>query len=329
MTSPPSATDFARPRVVLSECLELSACRYNGQRIPADIVNQLAPHVDLVPVCPEVRIGLGVPRDPIRLVALEGDRTGLAQPSTGRDLSVLMDDWAAEWLDGVGEVDGFLLKSRSPSCGPDDVKVYAGIEDGQAPIRKEPGRFAAAVRERFPAFPIEDEGRLTNFRIREHFLTSIFALAAFRAARTRGRVADLVDFHARHKFVLLVNSEPTMRELGRLVANAADFPADEIWARYEQGFREALDGLPARRTHLNILQHGAGYVSDSLSPDERRHFGDVLEAYGEGRLPLGAPVSILQSWIVRFEVEYLANQAYFRPFPRELMDLRDSGRGRP
>ncbi|HSM35118.1 MAG TPA: DUF523 and DUF1722 domain-containing protein [Longimicrobiales bacterium] len=319
---------FPRPRLVLSECLELSACRYNGQRIPADIVNQLAPHVDLVPVCPEVRIGLGVPRDPIRLVALEAGRTGLAQPSTGRDLSALMDDWSAEWLAGVGDVDGFLLKSRSPSCGPDDVKVYAGVEEGHASLRKEPGRFAAAVRERFPAYPMEDEGRLTNLRIREQFLTRIFALAAFRAARERGRVADLVAFHASHKFVLLVNSEPSMRELGRLVAGAADLPPEEAWHLYGEGFRAALDGLPARRTHLNVLQHAAGYVTESLSADERAHFGGMLEVYGQGKLPLSAPVSLLQSWIARFQVDYLANQAYFRPFPPELMDLRDSGRGR-
>ena len=326
---PHRTPDFPRPRVVLSECLELSACRYNGQRVPADIVNQLAPFVDLVPICPEVRIGLGIPRDPIRMYALSEDRTGLTQPSTGRDLSDLMDTWAHGWLDGLGDdIDGFLLKSRSPSCGPDDVKVYAGAEEGQAPLRKEPGRFAAAVRERYPAFPIEDEGRLTNQRIREHFLTRIFALASLRAARARGRVADLVDFHARHKFVLLVNSEPTMRELGRLVAGAARGSLEEDWLAYSVGFREALDGLPARRTHLNVLQHAAGYVSDEISADERSHFGDLLEAYGEGRLPLSAPVVLLQSWIARFDVQYLANQAYFRPFPRELMDLRDSGRGR-
>ncbi len=317
-----------RPRVVLSECLELSACRYNGQRIPADIVNQLAPFVDLLPVCPEVRIGLGIPRDPIRLVALEHGRTGLAQPTTGRDLSALMDDWAVAWLAAVGEVDGFLLKSRSPSCGPDDVKVYAGIDESQAPLRKEPGRFAVAVRERFPAYPLEDEGRLTNQRIREHFLTRIFALAAFRAARDRGRVSDLVEFHARYKFVLLVNSEPALRELGRLVARAADLPPDEAWKRYGDGFREALDGLPARRTHLNVLQHAVGYVADSLTPAERGHFRELLDAYGEGRLPLSAPVALLQSWIARFDVDYLGSQAYFRPFPRELMDLRDSGRAR-
>ena len=284
---------FPRPRVVLSECLELSACRYNGQRIPADIVNQLAPFVDLVPICPEVRIGLGIPRDPIRLVALESGRTGLAQPSTGRDLSALMDEWSAAWLDSAGELDGFLMKSRSPSCGPDGVKVYAGADESRAPVREEPGRFAAAIRERFPDYPVEDEGRLADLRVRERFLTRIFAFADFRAARGRGSVADLAAFHARYKLLLLVHSEPSMRALGRLVAGASGLPAGEAWTNYGPLFREALARLPGRRTHLNVLQHAAGYVTDSPSPED-----------------------------------YLAGQAYFRPFPSELMDPRDSGRGR-
>lgn len=316
---------YARPTVVVSRCLELVACRYNGQSIRAPLVLALQPFVDLKPVCPEVEIGLGVPRDPIRLVELKGMRR-LVQPTTGRDVTGEMERFSGDYLASVGEVDGFLLKSRSPSCGIKDTKVYGGVE-AKTPAGKGAGVFGGAVLERFPHAAIEDEGRLTNLRLRHHFLTRVFARAVFRRVKTAASMAELVRFHTDHKFMLLAYHQSQLRALGKIVANPDKRPIGEVLAAYEDGFGRAL-AHPARRTsHINVLMHGMGYVSDGLSDGEKAFFLDLLGEYRKDRVPLTSPLAIAQSWIVRFDQAYLATQRYFDPYPRELSDLRDSGSG--
>ena len=216
-------SSFPRPRLVLSKCLELEACRYNGVSIRAPLVRRMEPFVELLAVCPEVEVGLGVPRDPVRLVrndrgkAPEAAPYLMVQPSTGRNLTAAMTSFSTTFLDAVEPVDGFLLKSRSPSCGIKDTKIYTdpATEKGQAmPVEKGSGLFAAAVLERFGDRAIEDEGRLTNFRIRHHFLTKLFTLARLRAVAASGRMKELVGFHARHKLLLMAYHQTAMRAHG-------------------------------------------------------------------------------------------------------------------
>lgn len=311
-----------RPRLVLSRCLELAACRYDGSTIRARFVRLLAPHVDLVPVCPEVEIGLGVPRAPVRLVHVGGE-PHLQQPATGRDVTDDMRAFAAGFLDTLGEVDGFLLKSRSPSCGMKDVKVYPGTQ-GAAPAGKGVGLFAAAVLERHPDVAVEDEGRLTNFRLRHHFLTRLFASAALREV---GTMAELVAFQASAKLLLMAHHEAGMRALGRIVANADQHPFPAVVTAYRARFAQAL-AHPARPgPMINALQHAQGFAADALSASEKAHFASLLEEYQRKRIPLSAPLAVLQGWIARLGLDYLARQRLFDPYPRELMTLADSGAG--
>jgi uncharacterized protein YbgA (DUF1722 family)/uncharacterized protein YbbK (DUF523 family) len=303
----------------------LEACRYNGQLVRAPAVLKLIPFVDLRPICPEVEIGLGVPRDPIRLVSLQGtDR--LVQPTTSRDVTEDMRQFSDTFLGALGDVDGFVLKSRSPSCGIKDTKIYSG-DGGNQPSARGPGMFGGAVLDRFPSAAIEDEGRLTNFRIRHHFLTKLFANAALRDVRDGGRFADLVQFHAEQKLTLMAHHQERMRQLGRIVANPKRRPFADVIAEYRETFAAAL-ARPARSpSNINVLQHALGFFSDSLSAGEKRHFLDLLNEYRIGRAPVSAPLALLQSWIARFDEPYLRQQRYFEPYPRDLMDLRDSGRG--
>jgi uncharacterized protein YbgA (DUF1722 family)/uncharacterized protein YbbK (DUF523 family) len=313
-----------RPVIVLSKCLELEACRYNGQKIRAPFVLQLMPHVETNPVCPEVEIGLGIPRDPIRLVTLGGSQR-LVQPTTERDLTEAMGSFSDDYLGALENVDGFILKSRSPSCGIKDTKVYSG-DGGTQPSARGPGMFGGAVLERFPRAAVEDEGRLTNFRIRHHFLTKLFALASLRAVRDSGSMASLIQFHAEYKFVLMANHQTELRALGRIVANPDKRAFGEVLADYEEHLTHAL-ARPARsKSDINVLMHALGYFSDGLRGNEKQHFLSLLDDYRAGRSTLAAPLAILQSWIVRFDEEYLAQQRYLEPYPPELMDLRDSGR---
>ena len=318
--------EHPKPRIIFSRCLGFEACRYNANIIREAAVEHLVPFVDAETVCPEVEIGLGVPRDPIRLIGKQ-DSVRLVQPETGQDVTARMRAFCDEWLQAIDAADGFVLKYGSPSCGPREVKLYANEKRGAAST-KTSGMFGGAVAEWFPRTIIEDEGRLKNFDVRQHFLTRIFASARFRNARNAGAMRDLVRFHAQHKLLLMTYSQSKMRELGRLVANPEKRPVGEIFEAYELGLHEALEKAPRRTSAINVLMHALGYVSDQLKPAEKAFLLDALGQYRNRHVPLSVPTSLIRSWIIRFEVEYLADQIYFEPYPRELVEVLDSGKGR-
>lgn len=308
---------FPRPVLIVSRCLGFDPVRYNGQVIRDDFVRRLTEVCDPVVVCPEVEIGLGVPRPPIRLVREREGALALVQPDTGRDVTADMRDFAGRFLGGLASADGFLLKSRSPSCGVRDVKVYP-FEDASAPVAKGSGLFGAAVLERFPGAAIEDEGRLHDGALRERFLTLLFALARLRGVEASGEPSALVELHARYKYVLLAHEDRGLRELGRMVASVGDAPWREVVARYRERFARAL-ARPARvGGHVNALQHMFGPVSEGLSPRERAFFVSHLEDLRAGRLPLAAALALLRGWALRFDNGYLERQAYLEPYPRVL-----------
>jgi len=317
------------PRVVFSRCLGFEACRYNGHIIREPVVEHLKPFVEAVTVCPEVEIGLGIPRQPIRLVGTETDRR-LVQPETGLDVTEAMQRYVDRILDDLADEppDGFVLKYGSPSCGPREVKVYASDKRGSAFV-KSAGAFGGPVAARFPRCAIEDEGRLKSFDIRQHYLTRLFTLARFRVALDRGRMRDIVAFHAAHKLLLMAYHQTQMRALGRIVANVDKRTSHDVFEAYAEGLDAALARAPRRTSAINVLMHAFGYVSDSLTRGEKAFFLDALEQYRDRRVPLSVPTGILRSWIIRFDVDYLANQVAFEPFPAELVEVLDSGKGRP
>lgn len=317
---------FVQPRVIVSKCLGFAHCRYNGQTIPDAFVQSLQPHVTFLPVCPEVELGLGVPRDPVRVVFVE-EELRLMQPATGTDLTDRMRAFADAFLGSVADVDGFILKSRSPSCGFKDVKVYPGTGKVGS-VARSAGFFGGAVMERFSHLAVEDEGRLKNFRLREHFLTKLFTLADFRAVKAAGAMRELVRFHSENKFLLMAYSQKNLRVLGRIVANPEKRPMDEVLTDYERHLWDALVRAPRRNSGINVLMHALGYFSKSLSSREKAFFLDALERYRVGKIPLSAPIGIMNSWIVRFEEPYLMQQAFFEPYPEELVEITDSGKGR-
>lgn len=316
---------MARPRLVVSKCLGFEACRYDGSIIPNPVVDALREFADFIPVCPEVEIGLGVPRPSLRLVQQAG-AVRLLQPATGRDLTEEMETFSRRFLESLPPVDGFILKGRSPSCGIKDAKVYAGTEKSPV-VTHRSGVFGGLVRVFFPTLPVEDDGRLTNREIREHFYTAIFALAALREVGASGRMGDLVRFHTRYKFLLMALSQKHLKRLGLIVANLEHRPFEEVIAQYTLWFQAALARPPRRPSVFNVLMHAFGYFSDRLSKGEKTHFLDLLDAYRKRIVPLSTPVSLLRSWIVRFEEPYLADQAFFQPFPEALISPADTGRG--
>ncbi|MFL7790630.1 MAG: YbgA family protein [Anaerolineae bacterium] len=316
--------DFIKPTIVVSKCLGFEHCRYNGEIIAAPLVQKMVPHADFVVVCPEVESGLSVPREFLRLVAVDGEPR-LLQPQTGHDHTAQMRSFAASFLDGLVDVDGFILKNRSPSCGLNDVKMYASTKKGAAATKGQ-GMFGGAVMERFPNLAVEDEGRLNNFRIREHFLTRIYALATFRAVKASGVMSALVQFQAENKLLLMAYHQTEMRAMGRVVANPDKRPFEQVIAEYESHLYTALTRPPRCTSHINVLMHALGYFSDGLSGQEKAFFLDTLQKYRDGLVPVSTNRGLIQSWIARFGQEYLAQQTYFEPYPEALLELTDSGK---
>jgi uncharacterized protein YbgA (DUF1722 family) len=263
----------------------------------------------------------------VRLVGTEGGEPRLLQPATGGDHTEAMREFCDRFLEEVGEVDGFLLKGRSPSCGPVDVKIYTSTKPGASTSRGA-GMFGGAVLERFSRAAVEHEGRARNFILREHFLTKLFCRARFRQARDRGGLAALTDFHAAHKLLFMAYDQAALRELGRIAANPEQRPAEEVIAAYGRRLDRALAGAASRGSHANVLLHAMGYFKDRLSPAEKAHFLELLERYRQDKAPLSAPLAVVQGWIARWGQDYLAGQAYLRPYPLDLLELSDSGKGR-
>ncbi len=317
---------FARPRVVVSRCLGFAPCRWNGEQVHEQFVDQLGGWVDWRPVCPEMEIGLGVPRDPVRLVEA-GGRVRLVQPATGRDCTREMTDFAQGYLESLGPVDGFLLKNRSPSCGPLDTKIYSSPKPG-ASARRGAGLFGGAVTERFPHLAVEHEGRLHNFILRERWLTRLFTLAEFRRVTDAGRMGPLVAFHARHKLLLMAYNQRRLRLMGPIVANPEKLPPGQVLASYAGQLGLALARSPSAGAVVNVLMHAAGYFKKQLNAREKELFAQSLELYRAKKEPLSVAQALLRAWIARFGSDYLAGQSFFAPYPPELVEISDSGKGR-
>lgn len=315
-----------KPVIVVSKCLGFDSCRYNGVMIQDDFVSSLKPHVEFIAICPEVEIGLGVPRDPIRIVR-QGDMKTLVQPATGKDLTRRMQGFTDNFLDSLSYVDGFVLKFKSPSCGIGNVKIFPNV-DAQSPIEKGMGFFGEAVMTRFGLMAVEDEGRLKNFRIRDHFLIKLYSSARFREMRRNFSMKSLIDFHSRNKLLFMAYSQSKANLLGKITANHERRSFEEVLQLYFETMMDLL-ARPARISSIiNTLEHAFGGVSRQLSSKEKKFFLESTQNFRERKIPLSVPLNLLRSWALRFETEYLLTQTFIEPYPLVLMDISDSGKGR-
>jgi len=323
-------------RIGISSCLLGQKVRYDGGHTrDAFLVDTFGRYVEWVPVCPELEMGLGVPREPIRLVADGGrahDRrrtpdaglrttrpVRLVGVRSGADHTAAMAKYAKRRLDTLDALDlrGYIFKKDSPSCGLMRVKVW---NRRGMPAKTGRGLFAAALVERFPRLPSEEEGRLSNPRLRENFVERVFAYARLKALFSgRWTVGQLVAFHAAHKLLLLAHSPDGYRRLGRLVAGASSADRRQLRDSYEAGLMDALAVLATRGRHANVLQHMAGYLHDGLDPASREELHLTIADYRAGRLPLVVPITLVRHHVRRLDIKYLASQVYLEPHPKELM----------
>jgi uncharacterized protein YbgA (DUF1722 family) len=231
-----------------------------------------------------------------------------------------MEHFSESFLNSLGAADGFVLKSGSPTSGFKNVKVYPTTARS-ASIGRSPGFFGRAVLEKYPNSAIEDERRLLNLRIREHFLTKLFTLASFRESVKSGRIKGLVKFHSDNKYLLTAYSQKELQFLGKITANQEHKPFAEIAADYAVHLNYALARTPSAGANINVMLKIMGYFSSQLSKEEKTFFLDSIEGYRAGRLPLSANLSILRAWIVRFKQAYLSAQTILEPYPEKLTEL--------
>lgn len=309
---------YPTPRIVVSRCIEFDFCRYNAAIIRSNVVSELKPFIEFIPICPEVEIGLGIPRDPIRIVQDKNNNHHLIQPNTERDLTEPMTTFARSFLDKLHNIDGFLLKNSSPSCGIKVVKRY-GTGKPAAPLGRGPGFFGNAVILRFPFLAIEDEKRLNNPTIREHFLRKIYTFAAFRTVKQKPHMNALVQFHTKNKLLLMAYHQQKLRELGRIVANQNHKPLLEVIQDYENTLYLSFARSPRCTSNINVLMHAFGYVKGNISSEEKQFFFKAVEQYRNGKISLASVLTLLKSWIIRFNEPFLSQQTFFSPYPDALI----------
>jgi uncharacterized protein YbgA (DUF1722 family)/uncharacterized protein YbbK (DUF523 family) len=305
-------------KIGISSCLLGNRVRYDGgHRHDRFITDTLGNYFEFVPVCPEAECGLGVPREPMHLFGDPG-KPRLVTRETGRDLTEKMVNWSRKRVRELEEEDlhGFIFKSRSPSSGMERVKV---VGPAKKVTRKGVGMFAREFMRHFPLLPVEEDGRLHDIRLRENFIERIFAYNHWRSLvagqKTRG---VLVAFHTAHKLQILSHSETHYRAMGRLVAHAREKPIEKLYEDYEKLLAAAFRLKTTVKKNINVLLHILGYFKKQLSTDEKREMLEVVEQYRNGHVPLIVPVTLVNHYVRKYEVQYLAEQYYLHPHPLDL-----------
>ncbi len=305
-------------RIGISKCLLGEQVRFDGgHKLDRFITNTLGQYFEWVPVCPEVELGLGTPRETLRLVQLD-EGIGLAMPKSGRNWTKEMNEYAKARVRELAAEDlsGYILKSDSPSCGMARVRVYA---PSGMPTRNGVGLFARELLQHCPDLPIEEEGRLSDPRLRENWIERVFAYRRLRLLwDSKWSINDLIQFHTAHKLVLLAHSPRAFQELGRLVAGSKRLSRLRLHQRYQSEFMAALRILATRGRHANVLQHMAGYFKKQIDDDSRLELHEHVEDYRKAYLPLIVPVTLIKHYVRRFAIGYLQGQIYLNPHPKEL-----------
>ena len=305
-------------RLGVSACLLGEHVRFDGghKRDPF-LTESLGRFVEWVPVCPEEEAGFGTPREAMRLVRAADSEVRLRTVRSQRDLTseLRAHSVARACALAAADLDGFVLKKDSPSCGLTRVKVY---DPNGVATRSGRGLFADALCTRLPLLPVEEEGRLHDPAIREHFIERVFAYRRLRGVLVRGvHVSELVRFHTRHKLQLLAHSPTMYAELGRMVARGRDAAA--LASEYGNRFMAALAVPTTRGRHSNVLQHMAGYLRELLSREARNDVANAISEYQNALVPLVTPLRVIAHYTTVHQVRYLAEQVYLDPYPKELM----------
>jgi len=289
----------------ISTCLLGENVRYDGgHKLDRFLKDTLGQYVEYVPVCPEVECGLPIPREAMHL---EGDTDSprLVTIRTKQDMTDRMVQWARNRVSEleIEDLCGFIFKSDSPSSGMERIKVYN--EKGM-PVKKGVGIYARIFMDHFPLLPVEEEGRLHDPNLRENFIERIFTLKRWREALVKKESRGIVvNFHTKHKLLILSHSPKHYQTMGKLVAKAKDLALNELYRQYQAMLMEALQLKTTPKKNSNVLQHLMGYFKEQLSADEKKELQEVIDHYRQEYIPLIVPITLIQHYVRKYDEPYL------------------------
>lgn len=307
------------PRIGISACLLGQRVRYDGgDKRDSFLTETFGRYVEWVPVCPELEVGMGVPREPVRLEGLSSSPRMIAERS-GKDWTEAMNRFAAKRVRDLGALglSGYVLKKNSPSCGMERVRVYGKTG---VPTRQGRGLFAAALMRGQSMLPIEEEGRLNDPKLRENFIERVFAFHRWQQLmKAHKSIRALIAFHTSHKLLILAHSVSHYQRLGRMAAQAQRTPIGKAYEIYGRIFMEALAVHATAKKHCNVLEHMVGYFSRQLSAEERKELVELITDFRRELIPLIVPLTLIRHYVKKYGVIYLQEQTYLEPSPKELM----------
>ncbi|MHC8405884.1 YbgA family protein [Pseudomonas sp. TMB3-21] len=308
----------AKPKIAISACLMGAEVRFNGGHKESRLCSRtLTEYFDFVPVCPEVAIGLGIPREPIRLVGNPDHPHAIGSVHADIDVTQSLAAYGQKMAAELDDICGYIFMQKSPSCGLERVKVYhtngAPVDGGGR------GIYAQAFCEQHPDLPVEEDGRLNDPVLRENFLTRVFAYSAWQQVLQEGLTRHgLTQFHARYKYLLMAHSPLHYKTLGNLLGNMGHTDPQELGPRYFSELMAALKTCATRRTHTNVLQHISGYLKQAISAEDKQEMQHVIGQYRQGIVPLVVPLTLLKHHFRLHPDPYIAQQVYLQPHPENL-----------
>lgn len=310
--------DADKIQVGISACVLGQGVRFDGGHKRLGFVDRdLRQYVSFVPVCPEVAIGMGIPRPTIRQVEDDGQLLVVGSTTSDVDVTDDLNQFSQTQAQSLNGLSGFVVCAKSPSCGMERVKVYH--PKGHTLRHDSVGVFTKALMEQHPLLPVEENGRLCDPVLRENFVTRVFAYQAWQQLIASGLTADkLVKFHSRYKFLVMANHQVSYRTLGQLISDLRSSTLEDVADEYITGLMFALKQRAGRKGHTNALMHLQGYFKRFIGTNERQALADVIDKYRQGLLPLMAPMTLIQHLLIKFPNDYLSKQVYIKPHPEKL-----------
>ncbi len=306
-------------RVGISSCLLGRRVRFDaGHKQDRYITNILAHYFEFVPVCPEMEVGMGIPREAVHL---EGgsEAPRMIGVKSGEDWTDMMNSYSKSRVEksDLSAISGYILKKDSPSCGMERVRLHGPA--GQV-RRIASGLYASALKRHNPLLPVEEEGRLYGARLRENFIVRVFAFHRLNQLfATRFSPANVIRFHTIHKYILMAHSPELYGELGRLVARMKTMEQSSFRDSYSRVFMAALQTRATTKKNTNVLLHILGFLKKHLEPGDKARILEIIEDYHREMAPLIVPITLVKHYIDKFEIEYMGEQVYLNPHPKELM----------
>ncbi len=304
--------------VGISSCLLGEKVRFDSGHKQSSYVNkELVDYFEFVSICPEVGMGLPVPRPTIRLITNE-ERIALVDTKDyTRDHTDGMMRFTREKVAEIKDTEmcGYIVCAKSPSCGMERVKVYGNGHASTDGI----GLYTKHLMEQMPWLPVEEDGRLNDPVLKENFISRIYSLKDFyRSMEGQPTPGKIIAFHSRYKLTLMAHDPSAYKSLGRLVANQSDYNPEEFYQAYRTGLMDALKNRASRKNVTNVLMHIQGYFKRALNKDEKAELAKVIDDYRVGLLPILAPLTLIKHYLNAYPDDYLADQIFLQPHPEEM-----------